>query len=132
MGNLVPFPKIIIIRFSSSRLSSTSFFVFFVLTCNRVLPGFVCAPHHSYGENILVNALMGSPSALHESTGENILVSALMGNPTSPGPPQKGSLFSTKCQWTGAILERSYRIYRIPLPTRGSNPTSPAHVPRMT
>ena len=33
--------KIIISRFSSSRLSSTSFFVFFVLTCNRVLPGFV-------------------------------------------------------------------------------------------
>ena len=43
LGNLVP-PKIIIIRFSSSRLSSTSFFVFFVLTCNRVLPGFVWDP----------------------------------------------------------------------------------------
>ena len=31
----------IIIRFSSARLSSTSFFLFSVLTCNRVLPGFV-------------------------------------------------------------------------------------------
>ena len=38
MGKLVPK---IIIRFSSSRLSLTSFFLFFVLTCNRVLPGFV-------------------------------------------------------------------------------------------
>ena len=100
LGNLVP--KIIIIRFSSSRLSSTSFFLFFVLTCNRVLPGFVWD----------ASGLMGLAADVGASRNAPVIPRLLQLFPT----PTLGRCLSTLV----AAAQHS-----VPSPLRWSSPQKP-------